>query len=99
MSQVFCKALEAHGRYNLEPIQTDIANETGKSVKEVQKYYCAFLRRYREIDNFQKLIDRFEKAEMKREEREKREVAIRWKLAAFKDWRGAPLMGGKHGSR
>lgn len=56
--KIFTRALETHGRYNLEPIQAEISNETGKPVKEIQRYYCAFLRRYREIDNFQKLIDR-----------------------------------------
>ena len=25
-------------------------------------------------------------------------MAIKWKLSGFKDWRGAPLMGGKHGT-
>ena len=34
--KIFSRALEAHGRYNLEPIQAEIANETGKSIKEVR---------------------------------------------------------------
>lgn len=95
----FTKGLEMHGRYNLEQIQQDVANETGKSIKEVQKYYCSFLRRYREIAGYQKLIDRFDRAEAKREAREKRQVAISWKLEGVEDWKGGPpLLGTRHGN-
>ncbi|GMH62640.1 hypothetical protein TL16_g03522 [Triparma laevis f. inornata] len=93
----FTKALETHGRYNLESIQDDVANETGKSIKEVQKYYCSFLRRYREIAGYQKLIDRFDRAEAKREAKEKRQVAIDWKLEKYDDWRGQKIAGARHG--
>ncbi|GMH91340.1 hypothetical protein TrVE_jg9254 [Triparma verrucosa] len=97
--KTFTKALEMHGRYNLEQIQQDVANETGKSIKEVQKYYCSFLRRYREIAGYQKLIDRFDRAEAKREAREKRQVAISWKLEGVEDWKGGPpLLGTRHGN-
>ncbi|KAL7570972.1 hypothetical protein ACA910_002597 [Epithemia clementina (nom. ined.)] len=61
----FCTALERYGRYDFHRISSDVINETGKELSEVQRYFVAFFTNYTRIHDWQKIMDRVEKGEKK----------------------------------
>ncbi|KAL7543063.1 hypothetical protein ACHAXR_012376 [Thalassiosira sp. AJA248-18] len=63
--RVFCNALEAHGRYAIERIIEDVAQETGKDEQDIKKYYVAFWMHYKRLADWGKIIDKVEKGERK----------------------------------
>lgn len=63
--KAFCTSLERHGRYNLDEIAKEVANETGKSDKEISRYFGAFMTNYRRIQDWVKIMDKVSKGEQK----------------------------------
>lgn len=63
--KVFCNALEAHGRYAINKIIDDVAQETGKDEQDIKKYYVAFWSNYRRLGDWHKILDKIEKGEKK----------------------------------
>jgi SWI/SNF-related matrix-associated actin-dependent regulator of chromatin subfamily A member 5 len=63
--KAFCASLELHGRYNLAEITKDVANETGKSEKEIARYFGAFMTNYRRINDWKRIMDKVSKGEQK----------------------------------
>ncbi|KAL9180621.1 hypothetical protein ACHAXT_011074 [Thalassiosira profunda] len=63
--KIFCNALVAHGRYAIEKIVDEVAQETGKDEGDIKKYYVAFWLHYRRLADWSKIIDKVEKGEKK----------------------------------
>ena len=63
--KAFCSSLERHGRYDFKSVARDVINETGKEMKEVQRYFVAFWTNYRRIHDWKKVIDKIERGEKK----------------------------------
>jgi SWI/SNF-related matrix-associated actin-dependent regulator of chromatin subfamily A member 5 len=63
--KAFCTSLERHGRYDFKSIVRDVASETGKDMKEVQRYFVAFWTNYRRIHDWKKILDKIERGERK----------------------------------
>ena len=61
----FCTALERYGRYDFHRISTDVINETGKELSDIQRYFVAFFTNYTRINDWQKIMDRVERGEKK----------------------------------
>lgn len=71
----FINTLEKIGRKNVKII-SEISKETGKSEEEVEKYYNAFENKYKQINDYKKLIDRIEKGEQRIERKAKTESIL-----------------------
>ena len=52
--KIFCNALVAHGRYAIEKIVDEVAQETGKDEGDIKKYYVAFWLHYRRLADWSK---------------------------------------------
>lgn len=63
--KAFCTSLERHGRYDFESISQDVMSETGKDVKEIQRYFVAFWTNYQRISEWEKIIEKIERGEKK----------------------------------
>lgn len=63
--RLFCNALETHGRYAIEKIIDEVAQETGKDEQDIKKYYVAFWLHYKRLADWAKIIDKIEKGEKK----------------------------------
>ena len=61
----FTSSLEKHGRYDFKNVSKDVMDETGKELKEVQRYFVAFWTNYRRIQDWKKVIERVERGEKK----------------------------------
>lgn len=60
--QAFCKAMEKHGRSNIERIAAEIE---GKTLDEVKSYAAIFWERYRELSDHERILANVEKGEVK----------------------------------
>jgi len=58
----FIKANEKYGRENIEQIANDM---DGKTLEEVQEYSKVFWKRYKELNDYEKIISNIEKGEAK----------------------------------
>lgn len=63
--KAFCVALERHGRYDFASIAREVSNETGKTEKEIQRYFVAFWTNYRRIQDWKKVIEKVDRGEKK----------------------------------
>lgn len=63
--KAFCTALERYGRYDFGNLSRDVINETGKDLKEIQRYFVAFWTNYRRIAEWEKVLERIERGEKK----------------------------------
>jgi SWI/SNF-related matrix-associated actin-dependent regulator of chromatin subfamily A member 5 len=61
----FCSSLERHGRYDFKSLSRDMINETGKDLKEIQRYFVAFWTNFRRLHDFKKITDKIERGERK----------------------------------
>jgi SWI/SNF-related matrix-associated actin-dependent regulator of chromatin subfamily A member 5 len=61
----FCASLEKHGRYDFASMYRDVASETGKDRKEIQRYFVAFWTHYQRIGEWPKIIEKIERREKK----------------------------------
>ena len=59
--KAFCSSLERHGRYDFKGVSHDMMNETGKSLKEIQRYFVAFWTNYRRVVDWKKVIEKIER--------------------------------------
>lgn len=63
--KAFCSSLERHGRYDFKTLSRDMINETGKDMKEIQRYFVAFWTNYRRLQDWKKITDKIERGERK----------------------------------
>ena len=88
----FIGAMERHGREDLDAIAHDVAVETGKAEEDVQAYYATFWKRYEEIPEAHKLIERIEKGERRITRLKDIKEALRRKVGRHSDpWRAMKL--------
>jgi len=81
----FLSACERHGRKAQAAICTDVALATGKTEQEVREYFDVFWRRYKELGDWKKIIDKIERGERKIQRRHEIEEAIKSKVSRHKD--------------
>jgi len=63
--KAFCSSLERHGRYDFKSVAREMVNETGKDLKEIQRYFVAFWTNYRRVVDWKKVIEKIERGERK----------------------------------
>lgn len=63
--KAFCTSMERHGRYDFKRIASDMVNETGKLIGEIQRYFVAFWTNYRRISDWKKILEKIERGERK----------------------------------
>uniref|UniRef100_A0A7S2WC58 Uncharacterized protein n=2 Tax=Mucochytrium quahogii TaxID=96639 RepID=A0A7S2WC58_9STRA len=63
--RAYCQACERHGRNAKEDIFADVSETTGKSKAEVREYHTVFWKRYKEVQEWEKIIERIKKGEQK----------------------------------
>ena len=63
--KAFCSSLERHGRYNFKSVAHDMVNDTGKDMKEIQRYFVAFWTNYRRVADWKKVLEKIERGERK----------------------------------
>jgi SWI/SNF-related matrix-associated actin-dependent regulator of chromatin subfamily A member 5 len=61
----FTSSLESHGRYDFKSLSRDMINETGKDIKEIQRYFVAFWTNFRRLHDWKKITDKIERGERK----------------------------------
>ena len=59
--KAFCSSLERHGRYDFKSVSRDMMNETGKTLREIQRYFVAFWTNYRRVADWKKVIEKIER--------------------------------------
>lgn len=93
--RAFLNVTERRGRDDAENVAIETARETGKTVEEVSRYHAVFWKRFNELADADRLIERIKRGEM----RLKRAQEIRDALAAKvsrhdKPWQCLPLQYG-----
>ncbi|KAG9096339.1 hypothetical protein FRC06_008763 [Ceratobasidium sp. 370] len=78
--QQFVRGVERHGSSDWEGIASEI---DGKTAKEVKKYAQVFWARYAELADAERIMQRFEDADNKREKQNVTEDLLRRKVAAY----------------
>ncbi|KAG8713692.1 hypothetical protein FRC08_012938 [Ceratobasidium sp. 394] len=78
--QQFVRGVERHGSSDWEGIASEI---DGKTAKEVRKYAQVFWARYTELADADRIMQRFEDADNKREKQNVTEDLLRRKVAAY----------------
>eukprot|EP00512_Aurantiochytrium_limacinum_P004433 CAMPEP_0171496774 /NCGR_PEP_ID=MMETSP0958-20121227/6893_1 /TAXON_ID=87120 /ORGANISM="Aurantiochytrium limacinum, Strain ATCCMYA-1381" /LENGTH=1279 /DNA_ID=CAMNT_0012030923 /DNA_START=175 /DNA_END=4014 /DNA_ORIENTATION=- len=63
--RAYTQACERHGRDARDDILADVAEATGKPKAEIREYHDTFWRRYQEISDHERIIDRIKKGEQK----------------------------------
>ncbi|GMI27813.1 hypothetical protein TeGR_g3429 [Tetraparma gracilis] len=76
----FVSTLEEFGRYEVDKLVSEMEEDWGKTADEVKRYYIEFMWRYREIEGWEKIISRWDKAEAKMRDAALRKDAVAWKL-------------------
>lgn len=78
--QSYLRAVELFGRQNVEDISRSVE---GKTEEEVKDYHRTFWKRYTEIEDHEKILQRVEKAESVIERNAKMRDIILWKLQQY----------------
>lgn len=76
----FVASLERHGRDGLTSIMEEVSIECGKDEAEVKRYFIAFWKQYKKINDWEKIIDRVERGEKKLKRLEEIKSAIEEKV-------------------
>eukprot|EP00123_Amoebidium_parasiticum_P017207 comp23754_c0_seq2/m.41063 comp23754_c0_seq2/g.41063 ORF comp23754_c0_seq2/g.41063 comp23754_c0_seq2/m.41063 type:complete len:1012 (-) comp23754_c0_seq2:256-3291(-) len=77
----FRKACERHGRKDLENIAKEVE---GKTLEEVKEYSAVFWKRYKELQDYDKIIQAIENGEQKIQKREETAAALRSKVGRYR---------------
>lgn len=79
--RAYTLACEQYGRSDMTAIVNDVVEATGKTKTEVREYHKAFWSRYKELTDWEKIIDRIGKGEQKLARREAITKALNDKVA------------------
>ncbi|GBG25644.1 ISWI chromatin-remodeling complex ATPase CHR11 [Hondaea fermentalgiana] len=83
--RAYTSACERHGRDARDDILADVAEATGKPKTEIRDYHDTFWRRYKEISDHERIIDRIKKGEQKLARRAAITEALDKKVARTKN--------------
>jgi len=61
--RAFLGAMERRGRSDVDAVARETSHETGKPEEDVRRYHGAFWKKYREIADWERLVDKVEKGE------------------------------------
>jgi SWI/SNF-related matrix-associated actin-dependent regulator of chromatin subfamily A member 5 len=91
---MFTRAVELHGRDNLDAIALDIEGKTASEVKEYSKVFWA---RYKEISDYKRILANIERGEQKIQRQDDMLKAVKKKLGSYKNpWRELKLQYGQN---
>ena len=79
--RAYTSAVEKFGRKNVDDVCQAVMEQTNKSRAEVARYHAVFWQRYKEVDGWEKIIDRVEKGEQKIQRREQITALLVRKIA------------------
>jgi hypothetical protein len=82
---LYLKAMEKHGRYNLEDIAAELVGD--KTIDQIKKYSDVFWQRYKELADWEKILSNIEKGEQKIQKIIETNEIISQKIAQYR----APL--------
>ncbi|KAJ8605209.1 hypothetical protein CTAYLR_000442 [Chrysophaeum taylorii] len=93
--RVFLAVTERRGRDDVDNVAIETARETGKTVEDVKRYHSVFWRRYKELADADRLIDKIEKGEKRLQRAKEIRDALAAKVARHdKPWQCLPLQYG-----
>lgn len=93
--RAFLNVTERRGRDDAETVAIETARETGKSVEEVKRYHAVFWKRYKELADADRLIDKIEKGEKRLQRAKEIRDALAAKVSRHdKPWQCLPLQYG-----
>jgi len=81
----YTQACERHGRDAKEDILNDVAEATGKTKADIRAYHTTFWKRYKEIGDWERILDRIKKGEQKLARRAAITEALDKKVARTKN--------------
>jgi SWI/SNF-related matrix-associated actin-dependent regulator of chromatin subfamily A member 5 len=79
----FLTSCERYGRADKTRVCDEVAQLTGKDLKEVQKYFATFWARFTELKDYSKYIDRIERGEKRLERNEVVKQALARKCSRY----------------
>ena len=79
---LFLKAMEKHGRFNLQEIANELTGD--KTLEEIKKYSDVFWQRYKELNEWEKIISNIEKGELKIQKIIETNEVISQKIAQYR---------------
>jgi len=83
--RIYVAALEKLGRQAVDEIVTTVAEQTQKEKEEVRKYHDVFWQRYKEVEGWDKIIEKIEKGEQKIKRRAEITELLKKKVGAYKN--------------
>ena len=90
--RAFLAATERRGRSDVDTICKETAVETGKSDAEVQRYHKTYWQRYKELAEWERMLDKVEKGEKRLQRSREIRDALAAKVARHpKPWQRLPL--------
>jgi len=78
--RAYTQACERHGRKDIKAIIADVVDATGKTKEDVRAYHNTFWERYKELQDWEKTIDRIKKGEHKLKRKHAIAEALRSKV-------------------
>jgi len=79
--RAYCQACERHGRNAEDDVLKDVEEATGKSKSEIRDYHKTFWVRYKEVQDWSKIIERISKGEQKLQRRQAITEALNKKVS------------------
>jgi len=90
--RAYTNAMERKGRHDVETVAKETAQETGKSEADVKRYHAVFWKKYQELADWERLVDKVEKGEKKLQRSEEIKTALAEKIGrAPKPYECLPL--------
>jgi len=83
--RIYVAALERFGRQAADEIVSTVAEQTQKEKDEVKKYHDVFWKRYKEVEGWDKIIEKIEKGEQKIKRRAEITELLKKKVSAYKN--------------
>jgi SWI/SNF-related matrix-associated actin-dependent regulator of chromatin subfamily A member 5 len=83
--RIYIAALERFGRDATDDIVNTVAEQTQKEKDDVLKYHKVFWQRYKEVEGWDKIIEKIEKGEQKIKRRAEITELLKRKVGAFKN--------------
>jgi SWI/SNF-related matrix-associated actin-dependent regulator of chromatin subfamily A member 5 len=90
--RAFCDALERNGRSAVDDIVLEVSAETGKAPEDVKRYYEVFWKRYTEVEDHVRIVERADKTDRAIAREKQIADTLRNKITNYSDpWRQMTL--------
>ena len=90
--RAFLNATERHGRRDVDSVARETSTETGKAEDDVRRYHATFWKKYKEVADWERLVDKVEKGEKRLQRSQEIKDALATKVARHpKPWECLPI--------